>query len=181
MSKILELEGWSQPIPNPFPKAQTNDTPDPEWAQRTHHIWWATHYQGELTKHQKEMLKLRDILLGLGGAQTVFHHQECDLHLLLEHGQIWTPERSRLMRGSPSECHRNSCALWEQNKNATRIATGYALSEDGFWRQHSWCLQPIKGNSPKVRVLETTTPRVLYYGIVFNPKGCEKFVDNNEF
>jgi hypothetical protein len=39
------------------------------------------------------------------------------------------------------------------------IGTGYALSEDGLWRQHSWGLREDGG------VVETTSGREMYVGL----------------
>jgi hypothetical protein len=53
--------------------------------------------------------------------------------------------------------------LFVRTKGEVRIATGYTLSADGLWRQHSWGLDAGDG-----RVLETTERRVRYRGYVLN-------------
>ena len=53
---------------------------------------------------------------------------------------------------------------------------GYALSEDGLWRCHSWVVQPM---ARTVRVWETTVKRVAYFGVVLTSEECEDFVENN--
>jgi hypothetical protein len=36
-----------------------------------------------------------------------------------------------------NSCHWNVAALWLQKREGiTAVATGYALSDDGLWRQH---------------------------------------------
>lgn len=61
-------------------------------------------------------------------------------------------------------------------KDITRICTGYALSEDGMWRQHSWIIwHKARSN----QIIETTVPRILYFGFVMTTEMCEEFADNN--
>jgi hypothetical protein len=82
--------------------------------------------------------------------------------------------------GKPCDCHRNSCDLWEANRNnpdiRVHIATGYALTKDGMWRQHSWVVW-IKARS--VKIVETTTPRIAYFGFVMTDKEAELFNRHN--
>lgn len=63
-----------------------------------------------------------------------------------------------------------------ESKDRCFIATGYALSEDGLWRCHSWVVQPM---ARTVRVWETTVKRVAYFGVVLTSEECEDFVENN--
>ena len=81
------------------------------------------------------------------------------------------PRKLKQIPGTSRECHRNSCLLWRNNTNVT-IVTGYALSDDGLWRQHTWC---IMGEE----VWESTTRRELYFGYVLNTKEAEKFYAEN--
>ena len=55
-------------------------------------------------------------------------------------------------------------------------ATGYALSADGMWRQHSWLIHRKPRSN---RVVETTEPRILYFGFAMTLEHCEKFVSYN--
>jgi hypothetical protein len=66
-----------------------------------------------------------------------------------------------MRRGMPSECHANTALMFVRSKGAVRIAFGYALSDDGLWRQHSWGVDAKDG-----RVFETTERRVRYFGFV---------------
>lgn len=83
---------------------------------------------------------------------------------------------SYMRKGQPSQCHANSAYLWDANRGHCSIATGYALSEDGLWRCHSWVVQP---RSRTMRVWETTVKRVVYFGFVMNDTECQEFLDNN--
>ncbi len=59
-----------------------------------------------------------------------------------------------------SRCHENVAAVWKARRfGIIAIATGYALSEDGVWRVHSWGTLPDG-------VVETTEARLKYFGIV---------------
>ena len=74
------------------------------------------------------------------------------------------------------QCHRNSCLCWDNNKEISRICTGYALGEDGIWIQHSWVLN-FKSNSNQI--IETTIKRMAYFGFVMDEKDAEEFYYNN--
>jgi hypothetical protein len=90
--------------------------------------------------------------------------------MLLEHGGLQGP-RARKVRGDRSDCHRNAARLLRTGK-AAGIGTGYALSDDGLWRQHTWGLD---GDG---EVLETTESREQYWGIQFSGEDATDFADN---
>jgi hypothetical protein len=52
------------------------------------------------------------------------------------------------------------------------IATGYALSDDGLWRQHSWDVL-------RDGILETTKARQKYFGILRQGKAADHFAKAN--
>jgi hypothetical protein len=54
-----------------------------------------------------------------------------------------------------SNCHDNCAKLFKKGK-LKELHTGYALSDDGLWRQHSW------GISSNNKIIETTIPRLIY-------------------
>lgn len=103
------------------------------------------------------LFDLRQKLLTFAGEAICFPPYEEDLDNILNYGQFWVGSNAKLMRGEPSRCHANSANLWEQNKEATRICTGYALSEDGMWRQHSWL---VWHKSRSNQIIETTAKRI---------------------
>lgn len=103
---------------------------------------------------------------------------EEDMDDIMKRGQLWLGNRSIKMKGEPSRCHSNVAGLFERNRYQfdIAIATGYALSKDGIWRQHSWLLR----REPRsVTLVETTEKRLLYYGFVLTPWESDKFVENN--
>jgi hypothetical protein len=70
--------------------------------------------------------------------------------------------------GLPSACHRNAVEIWRAGR-AGAIGTGYALSDDGLWREHSW------GVAPDGAVIETTEPRLRYFGVTMEGERAEWF------
>lgn len=119
--------------------------------------------------------KLFERLLSFGGERVVALPEE-DVKKLLKRGKLWKtkaiffPPRD----ARPSRCHQNAAALWEANRDIVKIVTGWALSPDGMWRQHSWGLNGRK-------TVETTSePRTMYYGYILTPKESELFLHENE-
>ena len=123
-------------------------------------------------KNGHRMLELRDKLLSFGGQEVCLPCYEQDLVNILDRGQLWLGDRLNFMKGLPSQCHLNSARCWDANRSRAVLCTGYALSEDGLWRQHSWCvhLRPRKNV-----VVETTVPRIAYWGFVFSEDEAEQF------
>ena len=56
--------------------------------------------------------------------------------------------------------------------------TGYALSDDGLWRQHSWL---IAKPGRRWTVIETTCRRLLYYGVVLTEEEARHHADCNPY
>lgn len=65
--------------------------------------------------------------------------------------------------GAPSECHANAARRWVRSSGADAIVTGFALSTDGLWREHSW--NETGAEDARV-ILESTCARVAYFGMV---------------
>ncbi len=76
----------------------------------------------------------------------------------LEFGKIFDGHGAIIKAGAERECHLNSVALWQASE-ALAIGTGYALSDDGLWREHSWAWD---GDD---HLIETTEPRTSYFGL----------------
>jgi len=74
--------------------------------------------------------------------------------------------------GRRSQCHTNAAQLW-LDKKVCAIATGYALSDDGLWRQHSW------GVDEDGRAVETTEERIAYFGFELDEDESREFVEAN--
>ncbi|MDG4807658.1 hypothetical protein O7634_12940 [Micromonospora sp. WMMD1120] len=103
-------------------------------------------------------------LLSFGGALVVPPvGPESDLEELLASGSAFG-SAVRYVRGEANECHRNVAVGWIDGAIES-IGTGYALSDDELWRQHSW------GVDQDGVVVETTDERRAYVGIVL-PAGA---------
>ena len=153
---------------------------DDDWKQRCQNNFWMKDTVNEaLQLHpalDPKLFELKARLLEFAGDAVCLPPDEEDLNELLNYGQFWIGNNIKMMKGIPSQCHYNASRLWEQNKDKCHICTGYALSSDGMWRQHSWC---IWNKARSNQIVETTEPRILYYGFVMTTEQCEEFAYNN--
>ena len=140
-------------------------TPDRKWLR------FAREQGFTLRTGDPKHLPLKKILLGIGG-WGVCIRQEPDLERIVESGYRF-PGRSKSMKGQPSQCHSNSAFCWDANRELCTICTGYALSRDGMWRQHSWVF------THDGVVVETTEKRIAYWGYLMTPDECEQFLFEN--
>lgn len=122
-------------------------------------------------KRQPKLAALRDRLLEVGGEAVCFAGYEEDLDMILKRGTLHTsPVICREMR--QSKCHFNVAMLWNDTNGKIKIVTGYALSKDGVWRQHTWgCQSDV--------VIETTELRTHYCGFKLNKAESGKFFYEN--
>jgi hypothetical protein len=82
-----------------------------------------------------------------------------------------TPSARKPMH--PGTCHANISSLWKRRlRDIVAIGTGYALSADGLWRQHSWGVR-------RQGILETTALREKYFGILLQGSDADSFADAN--
>jgi hypothetical protein len=122
---------------------------------------------------QSEIRILRRLLLKMGGIELVAPPSaDGVLRLLIDHGLIMSgPVIRKLM--ADSACHNNVSLLWAlQKPKVVGIGTGYALSSDGLWRQHSWGVR--RGG-----LVETTAPRDQYFGILLRGNRADCFAESN--
>lgn len=141
------------------------DKPDSRWIRHARKA-------GITAKTGNKDCELKKTLLAIGGWGACIPHIESDLLQILQRGRRF-PGRSKSMKGEPCRCHSNSAACWDENRDLCKICTGYALSKDGVWRQHSWC---YTNNGV---VVETTEKRVQYFGYVMTEEECEEFLGSN--
>ena len=164
-------------------KAQLTWNPmDIEWKSRCkERAFWFQSTKEEAKRIYPDMddrlFDLRNKLLSFAGEAVCLPDYEEDLKNLLMYGQFWIGYHVKMMLGEPCHCHSNVANLWEQNKDATNICTGYALSKDGMWRQHSWLLWRRPRSN---QIVETTKPRICYYGFAMPREMCERFADANQ-
>lgn len=127
-------------------------------------------------KMDEKLFVLKEKLLSFAGEAVCLPGYEEDLENILNYGQFWLGYDLKLVKGQTCRCHANASRIWEKNKDIMTICTGYALSDDGMWRQHSWVAQ----KQPCMhQIIETTERRVLYFGFALTPELCEKFAENN--
>jgi len=114
------------------------------------------------------------MLLRLGGGCIVAPPRvpDQDVPSLLEQGFLASgPIKLKVMKSS--SCHQNVASVWnKKNFGIVGIATGYALTPDGLWRQHSWGIL-------RDGILETTEPRLKYFGIMIKGEKADFFASNN--
>ena len=124
----------------------------------------------EAIAKQPELEQLNTLLLGLDGEFLVPRPDDYVL-FLLEHGFL-TAGPITMHKMDPGSCHYNVAILWkERQQGIVAIATGYALSDDGSWVQHSCGIL-------RDGVLETTEPRSKYFGVVLQGREADLFAAN---
>jgi hypothetical protein len=123
----------------------------------------------EISSSQPEILTLKSRLLQLGGSHLVAPvAPDPDLEAILSHGFLQDGDVI-LEEMERNSCHWNVAALWLQKQaNLIAVGTGYALSEDGLWRQHSWGIQSAS-------ILETTEERTHYFGLRLSGEDANRF------
>ncbi len=122
-----------------------------------------------------EFTRLEQKLLSMGG-EMVVPRWEPDQDMILSRGWLWAGDNIKIVSGVPSNCHGNVAEFWRSNPKRYSIATGWALSDDGLWRQHSWIFD-------RCTVIETTNPREKYFGFVLTSLEARQFertCDNEE-
>lgn len=77
---------------------------------------------------------------------------------LISKGRLFSPSSVRMIRGTPNHCHTNVARLVMANPTSFTAWTGMSLCDDNVWRAHSWAVDR------KGTVIETTAPRMIYYG-----------------
>lgn len=127
----------------------------------------------EAAEQQPDLEALRGLLLGLGGVHLVAPPgPDAALQLVIDSGFVMAgPVVRRTVERSG--CHRNLAEIWaEKHHGLVGIGTGYSLSNDGLWRQHSWGLL-------REGILETTVPRVKYFGALLQHGDADSFAMAN--
>ena len=159
------------------------DIPSDElWMQLTNRQnWGALSFHPQQEKPIQEtvpvpLVPLERKLLMYGGIRLVYRH-EPDLQLLLERGEL-LEGCTELVAGESRQCHLNAARLWIKQRKELAIVIGYALSEDGLWRQHSWLIRH-KPDPGEACLIETTLRRVKYFGVILNEAESERFSQNN--
>jgi hypothetical protein len=156
-------------IRKPPPLRRSFPEPHPAWAARRREK------KQRAFEAEPRLAELERRLLDLGGHTVLLVTGQPYVEQILERGRCMPGARSLYWRGAPSECHGNAATLYVRSQGAVRIASGYALSEDGRWYQHSWGINLADG-----RVIETTVRRVRYFGFILrdDDESVEFFLRN---
>ena len=133
----------------------------------------------QLFEHAPEHQELHEKLLSLGGEMVVPMIEE-DLKPILARGELLDPTKFpvEFMEGEASQCHANACRMWEHEPDLFQIWTGWALSPDGLWRQHTWVLE-VDDSLDEPVIIETTEPRDLYFGFGMTHDEAANFAGDN--
>ncbi len=115
-------------------------------------------YEGVPDDYRQRWSRWCRQLLQYGGDLVVPHLQPEPILDQLLAGAMVQPSAGRFVPGDDNACHANAAVLWIDGTVAA-IGTGYALSGDGLWRQHSW------GVDADGAPVETTAARISYAGI----------------
>ena len=107
--------------------------------------------------------------------------EEEELAALIERANFLPAEGALLFKMESSACHRNAADLWLSGREpdcrsevaGCALMSGYALSDDNLWRQHSWV------TTREGQIVETTTPRTRYFGYTMNTEEAEQFASAN--
>lgn len=149
---------------------------DKEWKENIKDKWWMKPRPSILSEeyglHDERLFDLRQRLLSFGGEAVCLPEEDMCIQKTLRYGQLWFGDQAQYIPMKKSQCHLNSLFLTEGDNPNLYMCTGYALSEDGMWREHSWVIDRENLDN---KIIETTTRRVLYYGYVLNSYEREKF------
>jgi hypothetical protein len=128
-----------------------------------------------IIKEEPRWVQLGKKLMALGGARIVLcWESKIDMSRLLTRGQAFQGDVV-FRRGRTSQCHSNVARQWKKlHKSGFQIVVGWALSDDGLWRQHTWGLMNDS-------VIETTEYREIYYGYTLNDDESEGFYNDNYY
>lgn len=142
--------------------------PSKEWRERLNKKGYTRNYPHK----NKSLEKLKQKLLKIAGwAVIIPETNQPDIEEYFTRGKK-SSGKSVLRMGLPCQCHYNSSLLWLKSKEKIKICTGFALSNDGVWRVHSWGLE-------KNKIIETTEKRLLYYGYILSRIESAFFVQIN--
>jgi len=127
----------------------------------------------EALAEQPEIRGLRALLLEIGSIELVAPPwRDCNVPVLIHAGFVMEG-RVVLRIMEHSACHRNLSRLWARKRNGlVGIGTGYALSGDGLWRQHSWGVG-------RRGIVETTQVRMRYFGYLLQGRDADSFAAAN--
>jgi len=120
-------------------------------------------------------------LRAIGGKRAGVDMDDPDLEAILKKGREFGRTKA-VIRGEgnrPNRCHQNTSQMYWRTKAggwdgpAYLPATGYALGDDGIWRQHSWLVDE-RGDP-----VDTTFRWDAYFGVVFKGGAADRWAKKN--
>jgi hypothetical protein len=128
-------------------------------ATREYRLFLAKRFR-EIAKSQPELRELRRILLKLGGVELVpSPGNDPIVDLLIEYGIVYSGPVV-LKQGGHSGQDCTLGRIWTRRLyGIVGIGTGFALADDGLWREHSFGVL-------REGVLETMIPKQKYFGLL---------------
>jgi hypothetical protein len=138
---------------------------------------------GRVLPLSRQLARLRERLLGIGGLEVVLpRYDEFPDHLrqrddyytarVLERGRTWPAALADLEPGQANSCHTNVARLHMQARGA--IASGWALADDGLWREHSWIV--ARSATGAEALIETTVSWLVYHGYELDREEAGRFL-----
>jgi len=126
----------------------------------------------EAAKQQPEIYELRRRLLSLGGVELVTPPNTDEYVVFFNESGRIKGGPIKCIPMSSSEAQKNIVTIWNARMHnvfsLVGIGIGYALSDDGLWRQHFW-------GERRRGILETTTKREKYFGCTLRAGGAFAF------
>jgi hypothetical protein len=114
--------------------------------------------------------ELSQTLTKFGGKAVVSGAETLEmLELLNERAEMEQPRSVRVQAMEAGQGRRNALMCWARSLGTEKMISGYALSVDGVWRQHSWA-RDERG------IIETTEVRVAYFGAERSFEECARML-----
>ncbi|KAJ3038424.1 hypothetical protein HDV00_000612 [Rhizophlyctis rosea] len=122
----------------------------------------APHYYWHLARRELERK-----LIDCGGWAAMVDAET--IPFIVTEGFFLDGDDAVLEEGDPCSCHHNADRLAEENPDTVVAMTGYALSDNGMWRTHSWAVRKLE-NGEGFQIVETTAERLAYFGHILRPE-----------
>lgn len=153
---------------------------DEEWKQRiAEKKWWANANRDKVPTNKIPIRKFMDKLLEFGGEEVCISSWDMFDDLCVIDGQFWFGKDFNQAYNKDFRCHTTTVDLWEILKSNRVICNGFALTDDGVWRQHTWIIHldidDTHENIIKREFIEPHSPKIAYYGICMNSMLSESY------
>jgi hypothetical protein len=137
---------------------------------REHRIFLTRRFR-EFSRHQPELRELRRILLKLGGEEMVpSPGDDPTINFLIDYGIVYAGP-VLLTHAGHRQQDRRLGRIWHRRLHGiVGIGVGYALNDDGLWREHSFGVR-------REGVIETLAPRRKYFGLLLIGEAADAFAE----